>query len=64
MLRHDELVEEMEKRGFNHKSPIDDWECGFTVGEVDVKANLKELVRRCSDCKKRIGSYNEKRYTL
>ena len=53
--RHDELVEEMENRGFNHRSPIDDWECDFTVGEVDVEANLKELSKRCPECKKRIG---------
>tara|TARA_R110000824_G_scaffold62061_5_gene164568 strand:- start:4510 stop:4764 length:255 start_codon:yes stop_codon:yes gene_type:complete len=52
--RHDELVEEMGKRGFNHKSPIDDWKCDFTVGEVDVEANLKELSKRCPECKKRI----------
>ena len=52
--RHDKLVEEMESRGFNHKSPIDDWECDFTVGEVDIEDNLKELSKRCPECKKRI----------
>ena len=53
-LRHDELVVEMTDRGYNHKSPVNNWECSVSVGKVNVKANLKELSNRCPDCKKRI----------
>lgn len=49
--RHDELVSEMLKRGFNHKSPmpkISLWREGF----VDINKNLKELSKRCNKCKR------------
>lgn len=51
--RHDELVEEMIKRGYNHKTPMErfnSWEEGI----VDSNENLNELQKRCSECKKRI----------
>lgn len=51
--RHNELVEEMKRRGYNHKSPAQEcnlWECGC----VDSEQNIVELHRRCNDCRKRI----------
>lgn len=52
--RHAELVEEFERRGYNHDSPLpeivnykgpDGW-------VFDVEHNLRELARRCPECAK------------
>lgn len=49
--RHNELVEEMKKRGYNHKSPLTYVDC-IRVGEniIDIQESHKELMRRCKDC--------------
>lgn len=50
--RHAQLVEEMQKRGFNHKTPLhlkSDIKC-----DINISANYTELINRCPDCKKRI----------
>jgi hypothetical protein len=48
--RHSELVLEMTRRGYNHKSilPTIPYQ---KMGMVDVVANEKELHRRCRECK-------------
>jgi hypothetical protein len=51
--RHDELAQEMARRGYHHKSPLPDVEL-WTEGHVDSCANLVELARRCPECRKRI----------
>lgn len=54
--RHDELVEEMEKRGMVHKSPF---EIDFPLwqeGSISIENNIQELKRRCQECRKRIES--------
>ena len=48
--RHEQLVREMKRRGFNHASPL------VKVprrrgGRVDRHANLLELARRCRLCR-------------
>ena len=48
--RHEELVVEMQRRGFVHKSPLPAFG-RRRAGQVDVTANLKELARRCVDCR-------------
>lgn len=48
--RHDQLVVEMERRGMNHKSPIEQPDCK-AEGRVDILANVAELARRCPACK-------------
>jgi hypothetical protein len=51
--RHDELVSEMIKRGFNHQSPLpvfDQW----VEGRVNVRESINELKKRCINCRKRI----------
>lgn len=48
--RHDELVEEMLWRGFNHKSPLILVETDI-VGEIDINQNLIDLHARCKKCK-------------
>ena len=49
--RHDELVEEMKRRGYNHKSPLQIFKTRH-AGKVDTAANLIELRNRCADCRK------------
>jgi hypothetical protein len=51
--RHDELAEEMERRGMNHDSPLD-YEDELNVGEVDVDRHLQMLADRCGECRERI----------
>lgn len=48
--RHAELVAEMTRRGYVHKSPLPEFG-RRRAGNVDPAANLKELARRCSDCR-------------
>ena len=49
--RHDELAKEMVKRGMNHNSPLKRFK-GKILGKVDIAKNKKELIKRCSRCRK------------
>ncbi|MBX0298185.1 pyrimidine dimer DNA glycosylase/endonuclease V [Halomicroarcula sp. F27] len=55
--RHRTLVAEMERRGYNHNSPLE-YDDSLNVGNVDESANLVELRERCVDCQDRIDSAN------
>ena len=55
--RHDALVCEMLRRGYRHMSPLPDVKL-WTEGHVDSEENLKELSRRCPECRKRISNHN------
>jgi len=50
--RHDALVEEMERRGYNHKSPLPlvGWNPEEYPGFIDIFLNLEDLANRCSEC--------------
>lgn len=50
-IRHDRLAKEMLFRGYNHKTSMRKFNEG-KGGFVDVKANLKEILRRCKECSK------------
>lgn len=50
--RHDELVEEMERRGFNHESPVD-YDDDLELGEIDIDSNIEDLIDRCEYCRER-----------
>lgn len=59
--RHEELVLEMERRGYRHASPLDEAECetlarryGRTGTGIDAGANAAELARRCPECAKHL----------
>jgi hypothetical protein len=52
--RHDELAEEMIRRGYNHKSPLDCCNLLWEEGCVDSEQNIEELKRRCPECRERI----------
>ena len=53
--RHDELVVEIEKRGYGHYSElekIDVSKCTTLKPCVNVEANIADLRTRCEECKK------------
>jgi hypothetical protein len=50
--RHDQLAAEMTQRGMNHRSPLQGRPMK-PAGRVNVRANLRELARRCVTCRKR-----------
>ena len=52
--RHDKLVKEMNKRGYNHKTPITEYYNLINNGHINSKNNLIELARRCTECRKMI----------
>lgn len=57
--RHDELAEEMLRRGMNHKSPYEQPDISHLpfqeqYARVDKANSMKDLSDRCADCKKRI----------
>src|ERR1017187_1935082 len=49
-MRHEELVAEMTRRGYDHKTNLPDFK-EFVCGSVDVAASETELGRRCTECK-------------
>jgi len=50
--RHDALAAEIERRGGNHKSPLE-FEDPHNAQSINVDDNLKELARRCENCRRR-----------
>ena len=54
--RHDELVTEMLKRGFNHYTPIEEFTCQ-EIGYVNTEQNINELFNRCPNCRERITKH-------
>ena len=56
--RHDELVEEMERRGYNHASPYEMPDLSYLPDElrlarVDLQVSMLQLTS-CAECQKRI----------
>jgi hypothetical protein len=52
--RHQELVEEMKFRGYNHSSELDKkWKHVKKLGIINKKKNLQNLIQRCPRCKQR-----------
>src|SRR3990167_4118396 len=53
--RHDELVKEMLRRGYNHKSPFkrcNTSHLGINLyHQIDKEASLKDLILRCKECR-------------
>ena len=58
--RHDELAQEMNKRGYSHKSPIQDSNVFFKAGFVDVTKSFEELQLRCTECRRKIQTIDKK----
>lgn len=53
--RHDEIVSEMERRGYNHQSPLPEFSYDGPNGLVKEEENIKELKRRCEECRKKLN---------
>jgi hypothetical protein len=55
--RHEALATEMESRGYDHRSPLPKVEIPFRLEDafvkIDKSASLKELLRRCPECRAR-----------
>lgn len=50
VMRHEQLVEEMLLRGYNHKSPLDFEWLHDPIGCIDTDISCYDLARRCSAC--------------
>jgi len=62
--RHDEIVEEMKYRGYNHKSPLEDvtpyldtWMKGIKMNSFAINKAWCDLVSRCEECRIRTEKY-------
>jgi len=59
--RHDRIVAEMIRRGYNHYSPLEEIPDMVTIkysyfvqeSKVDVESSLQDLLQRCVRCSKR-----------
>ena len=63
--RHDELAEEMLRRGFKHESPLEQPDFSYLPSEqreyrVDRQASLVLLRERCPACAARMAGLNKK----
>lgn len=62
--RHDELAKEINKRGGKHKSPlleVPDFSYlpkEHYEAKVDIKKSIRDLKKRCKECKQRIENEN------
>jgi hypothetical protein len=59
--RHDELVAEMIKRGYNHASPYEQPDISYLKKEeryakVDLSISLSDLICRCPECAEKINN--------
>jgi len=57
--RHDELAEEMLRRGYNHQSPYDQPDISYLAewkqqSKVDLLISEKDLCKRCKQCRELI----------
>ena len=59
--RHSQLVNEMTRRGYNHKSPLTDVDISHLPdGKIDIDRNIEDLRNRCEECAKRIKQYESR----
>ena len=55
--RHQQLAQEMLERGYNHQSPLPEFEA-YECGIINKEENMNELRKRCPECQKRIMTSN------
>ena len=53
--RHAALALEMRRRGFKHQSPLPLVHGKVPRGRVNVAMSVKDLKKRCPDCRARLG---------
>lgn len=61
--RHNEIVQEMLSRGYNHNSELEEVDISYLPLEVqnatvDSESALEDLLSRCEECKKRYEEIN------
>ena len=56
LQRHDHLVAEMKRRGYNHCSPVGTLPDILEKGHIDPETNKIELCRRCAECRERFSN--------
>lgn len=49
--RHEQLVKEMKRRGYNHNSKLLKFK-DYKAGKINISENEKELIKRCNECRK------------
>lgn len=54
LKRHDILVKEMRRRGYSHKSSLKTKGIKLPKGKVNLERAIKDLVKRCKECRKLI----------
>ena len=56
--RHEELAKEITHRKYRHNSEIDKkWKQAERLGSIDRQKNLRQLISRCSRCRKRYTTH-------
>ena len=59
--RHEELAQELRRRGYQHNSELDaKWKRAEKAGLIDKKRSFEELVNRCVKCKERYLNLKER----
>ena len=58
--RHDELVHEMLRRGYSHRSPLGRLRVG-AAGKVNRSKSAAELTARCSECRQLFRNHQKSR---
>ena len=63
LKRHDKLAKEMGRRNMNHRSPLNVKGINLLKGKVDIEKSIKDLLKRCEDCRKIMEkSKNKEKY--
>lgn len=65
LMRHEELQDEMIRRGYNHKSPMNPQECMCVLDlpiekqywEINRQEALRDLLDRCPECRDRFTEF-------
>jgi hypothetical protein len=59
--RHDDLAQEIVRRGYRHNSPMKDSSLLVNAGFVDVKRSYEDLQSRCRECRTKIQNAETKK---
>lgn len=58
--RHEELIQEITKRGYNHKSPLPKLDVtSYPQVKINKEKSHKELITRCPECRNRIANLEQ-----
>ena len=57
--RHDDLVIEMQRRGYNHQTPLAQAPSFDHKNTISVTENIDDLFNRCPHCRQRITTFVE-----